>query len=95
MTERTITEKELIVVLSGQLQINTNDINHIMDAAFPPIFQPKEGEIIWTSVFDMQYELRVFSHMDNGEYVCFEDSDEDKAFAYQYVKPQTPTQKGE
>ncbi|MFT5452865.1 MAG: hypothetical protein ACI9N9_002363 [Enterobacterales bacterium] len=95
MTERTINEEELKAALADKEGMNNTLFYTVMDAAFPPIFKPKEGEAIWSSFFDMQYELRVFSYMDNGEYVCFEDSDEDKMFAYQYAKPQTPTQKGE
>jgi hypothetical protein len=95
MTERTITEKELIVVLSGQLQINTSDITHILRAAFPPIFKPKEGEVIWVRTHEEGvWVLRVHIEMINGFYSCKADSPRGY-FAWGCAKPQTPTQKGE
>jgi hypothetical protein len=94
MTERTIKKDELRTSLAN-LGITFNGINEIIEAAFPPIFKPKEGEAIWTSTFGKQYRLKVFTYMDNGKYVCFDDGDEDMSCHYTYAKPQTPTQKGE
>jgi hypothetical protein len=96
MTERTITEAELKDVLNTTaLIIGCPVYDSIMETAFPPIFEPKEGEAIWTSFFGSDYNLTVFSHMDNGEYVCFEEGTEGELFFYIYAKPLTPTQKGE
>jgi hypothetical protein len=92
--ERTITKHELSAVLLA-IDIKVSAMKDVMDAAFPPPFTPKKGEIIWTSVLGDSYTLRVFSNMGNGEYVCFEDSHEENRFYYKYAKPQTPTQKGE
>jgi hypothetical protein len=95
MTERTITEEELKTAIASVQVVNCTIFHAVIDAAFPPIFKPKEGEALWTSVLGNSYGLKVFSHMDNGEYVCFEDNHEDDRFCYNYAKPQTPKQKGE
>jgi hypothetical protein len=95
MTERTITEEELRTAIASTEGINCTLFYTVMDAAFPPIFEPKKGEVVWASTFGKQYRLKVFIHMDNGKYVCFDDSDEDMSCHYSYAKPQTPTQKGE
>jgi hypothetical protein len=96
MTERTITEQELKNILIISIGIDYAAFNTVLNKAFPPIFKPKEGEAIWASLFGGDhYRLRVFSHMSNGEYVCFDNSDEDVSCHYSYAKPQTPRNKGE
>jgi hypothetical protein len=94
MTERTIKKDELRTSLAN-LGITFNGINEIIEAAFPPIFKPKKGEAVWASTFGKQYRLKVFIHMENGKYVCFDDSDEDVSCHYSCAKPLTPRQKGE
>ena len=94
MTERTITEEKLKAVLE-EIGHTIPRVNRIIEEAFPPIFKPKEGEVIWSSFFGDDYILTVFSHMDNGDYVCFEEGTEGELFIYSYAKPLTPRQKGE
>jgi hypothetical protein len=95
MTERTIKKDELRNSLAN-LGITFKGINEIIEAAFPPIFKPKEGEVIWASLFGGDsYRLRVFRQMDNGEYVCVDGSKEGKCCHYSCAKPQTPRNKGE
>jgi hypothetical protein len=94
MTERTITKEQLIDILDDAI-LNHTTTDFILEKVFPPMFKPKEGEAIWSSVLGDSYNLRVFSHMENNEYVCFEDSHEENRFYYKYARCQTPTQKGE
>ena len=95
MSERTITEAEFKTAMKKLHLINPSIMHAVSEAVFPPIFEPKEGEAIWTSFFGSDYNLTVFSHMDNGEYVCFEEGTEGELFFYTCAKPLTPTQKGE
>jgi predicted DNA-binding transcriptional regulator AlpA len=95
MTERTITEKELREAIAELTSLSDSTFYDLVKVAFPPIFKPKKGEAIWASVFGNQYGLKVFRHMDNGEYVCFENTDENVSCIYKYAKPQTPRNKGE
>jgi hypothetical protein len=95
MTERTITEDQLKEALLTVGLLNTVVGDALQQKAFPPPFTPKKGEAIWASDYGNQYRLRVFSHMDEGAYVCFENSNEDNTYSYTFAKPQTPTQKGE
>ena len=101
MTERTITEEELKTALASVQVVNCTIFYAVIDAAFPPIFEPKSpkaGDIIWTSCFGNVYRLHVFSYMDNGKYVCFDDDYEAVTSSYKYAKPQgpkPPTKKGE
>jgi hypothetical protein len=90
-----ITEEDLMAVLTKAGQLNNFSFTAIMDAAFPFVFKPKKGEIIWGSIMGKTYTPVLFSYMDNGEYVCFENDTDDEPFIYQYAKPQTPKQKGE
>jgi hypothetical protein len=70
-------------------------VNEIMEAAFPPQFTPKQGEIIWVRRSEHhQWELIGFHSMDNGQYCCTWSNGE-KGLRYPIAKPQTPTQKGE
>jgi hypothetical protein len=101
MTERTINEAELKAVLE-EIGHTIPRVNRIIEEAFPPIFKPKEGEIIVVSDFRdfSNSQIRVFSHMhlNNGRYECFfgdfDETDTDTN-AWIFAKPQTPTQKGE
>jgi hypothetical protein len=95
MTERTITEQELREAIAELTSLSDSTFYDLVKVAFPPIFKPKEGEAIWASTLGKRYKLTVFIHMENGKYVCFDDSDEDTSYFYTYAKPQTPTQKGE
>jgi hypothetical protein len=102
MTERTIKQDELKAVLEEIGHIIPR-VNEIMNAAFPPLFTPKEGQWICVSDFSdfSKSKARVFSHMNvnNGKYECFCNGDLDETntntITYVYAKPQTPTQKGE
>jgi hypothetical protein len=94
MTERTIKKDELRTSLAN-LGITFNGINEIIEAAFPPIFKPKEGEIIWVRYNDrLPWELRIFNYMHHSAYCC-EENNHNKKFYWSQAKPQTPTQKGE
>jgi hypothetical protein len=94
MTERTIKKDELRNSLAN-LGIHFNGINEIIEAAFPPIFKPKEGEVIWVRYNDRSpWELRIFKYMKNSVYCC-EEHNHNKNFYWSQVKPLTPTQKGE
>jgi hypothetical protein len=100
MTERTITQNELRASLAN-LGIHFNGINEIIEAAFPPLFTPKKGEIICVSK-DKDFSFcgfRIFSRMNgNNGYDCFSDaagSVTQNIIPWSYAKPQTPTQKGE
>jgi hypothetical protein len=96
MNERTITKEELEAALSKTTNISCLAFHAVIANAFPPLFTPKEGEVIWASLFGGDsYRLRVFRHMDNGEYVCFDGSKEGKCCHYSCAKPQTPRNKGE
>jgi hypothetical protein len=100
MTERTINIAELISALSVTQGITANMYKDVLNAAFPPIFKPKKGQVIWVSDSDnfteafTDVQFRQFSHMDvNGRYVCTSYSN--KLIPWMYAVPQTPTQKGE
>jgi hypothetical protein len=100
MTERTIKKDELRTSLENLGIVSDDGINDIIEAAFPPIFKPKKGQVIWVSDSDnftetfTDVQFRKFSHMDiNGRYVC--NSYSNKLIPWMYAKPQTPTQKGE
>jgi hypothetical protein len=96
MTERTITEQELREAIAELTSLSDSTFYDLVKVAFPPIFKPKEGEVIWASLFGGDsYRLRVFRHMDNGEYVCVDGSKEGKCCHYSCAKPQTPRNKGE
>jgi hypothetical protein len=100
MTERTITESQLEKLLKDSKQ-ETYWRYKVMEAAFPPIFKPKEGEVICVSEYkDFRFcSFRVFSRMNvNNGYDCFSDAAGSVApniIPWSYAKPQTPTQKGE
>jgi hypothetical protein len=96
MTERKIKKDELRTSLAN-LGIHFDGINEIIEAAFPPIFKPKKGEVIWSSIanVDSRYRLRVFSHIEDNEYACFDNGGENTSSPYPYAKPQTPRNKGE
>jgi hypothetical protein len=97
MTERTINEQELKWVLANpDIEQWSGGIirKYIMNAAFPPLFTPKKGEIIWVrDNVEHPWVLRTLDHMDNGEYWCKNEAG--KWHDWSYAKPQTPTQKGE
>jgi hypothetical protein len=101
MTERTITEQELKNILIMSIGIDYAAFNTVLNKAFPPIFKPKEGEVICVSDFKdfKNSKIRVFKHMNvnNGRYECFGGGNIDGTgnVNYEYAKPQTPTQKGE
>jgi hypothetical protein len=98
MTERTITEQELKWVLANpDIEQWSGGIirKYIMNAAFPPPFAPKEGEVIWVrDGEDERWVLRIFNRLFNGKYNCEADNLR-KGFNWSQAKPQTPTQKGE
>jgi hypothetical protein len=99
MTERTIKKDELRTSLAN-LGITFNGINEIIEAAFPPIFKPKEGEAIIVSNYaDFSHSrVRVFDCMnDDSQYECFDHgrTGGTNTASWGYAKPQTPTQKGE
>jgi hypothetical protein len=99
MTERTIKKDELRTSLAN-LGIHFNGINEIIEAAFPPIFKPKEGEAIVVSHLKSfkNPKIRVFCYInDDDEYVCFMNGSVEKTttVAFEYAKPQTPRNKGE
>jgi hypothetical protein len=94
MTERTITKEQLKAALeAGNLNYTTTDF--ILHWAFPPIFKPKNGEVVLASD-DKDFSVPIFyefSHMGSlNNYIC---NYEGKLRAFLYAKPQTPTQKGE
>jgi hypothetical protein len=101
MTERTITQNELRDSLENLGIVSDDGINDIIEAAFPPIFKPKKGQIIVVSDFRdfSNSKIRMFSHMNvnSGKYECFMggDLDETNTNTWIHAKPQTPTQKGE
>jgi hypothetical protein len=99
MTERTINQAELKAVLDAISTIGHPIFNTIMGNAFPPLFIPKEGEIVRTSEYEdfRNCRVRVFSHINiNNWYECFCDAHiTGSTVPWKYAKPQTPTQKGE
>mgnify|MGYP003658006625 CR=1 FL=1 len=100
MSERTITEAELKSTLDTTFDITRTTYKNIMDAAFPPIFKPKEGEIIVVSQLKdfSSSRIGIFCHInDYDEYVCFSEgrTKGSATVGFRYAKPQTPTQKGE
>jgi hypothetical protein len=95
MTERTINQARLKAILDSTFDITETIFTDITEAAFPPLFTPKEGEIIWVRRSEHhQWELIGFHSMDNGQYCCTWSNGE-KGLSYPIAKPQTPTQKGE
>jgi hypothetical protein len=94
MTERTITEAGLKAVLE-EIGHTISRVNRIIEKAFPPIFKPKDGEVIWVRTHEEGiWVLRVHIEMINGFYSCKSESPRGY-FAWGCAKPQTPTQKGE
>jgi hypothetical protein len=93
MTERTITQEKLKAVLE-EIGHTIPRVNRIIEEAFPPIFKPKEGEIVLAgNDKGLPIALIVeFSHMHNKNYVCYHGI---TLRTFLYAKPQTPTQKGE
>ena len=94
MTERTITEAGLKAVLE-EIGHTIPRVNRIIEEAFPPIFKPKEGEIVIASnLVDFSGLIFLeFSHMNKLDgYVC---NYQGSLREFLYAKPQTPTQKGE
>jgi hypothetical protein len=91
--ERTITKHELSAVLLA-IDIKVSAMKEIMEAAFPPSFTPKEGEVIWVrDGEDERWVLRIF--ISKNDYYCCEADNMLKWFDWRQAKPQTPTQKGE
>jgi hypothetical protein len=92
--ERTITKHELSAVLLA-IDIKVSAMKDVMDAAFPPMFKPKEGEVILASN-DEDFPVHLFvefAHMNKlNNYVCHHQGG---IRAFSYAHPQTPTQKGE
>jgi hypothetical protein len=101
MSERTITEAELKEALSTTaLIIGCPTYNSIIKKAFPPMFKPKNGEVIVVSSYVnfSQSRVRVFDFMnDDGQYECFDHGGTggNNTASWGYAKPLTPTQKGE
>jgi hypothetical protein len=94
MTERTIKKDDLKAVLE-EIGHTIPRVNEIMNAAFPPPFTPKEGEIIWVRDGEAEsWVLRIFISEVSGYYCCEADN-KLKWFDWRQAKPQTPTQKGE
>jgi hypothetical protein len=92
--EKTITKHELSAVLLA-IDIKVSAMKDVMDAAFPPPFTPKEGEIIWVRDGEAEsWVLRIFISDVSGYYCCEADN-KLKWFDWRQAKPQTPTQKGE
>jgi hypothetical protein len=95
MTERTINEAELKAILDSTFDITETIFTDITDAAFPPLFTPKEGEAIWVrDGEDERWVLRIFNRLFNGKYNCEADNLR-KRFNWSQAKPQTPTERGE
>jgi hypothetical protein len=95
MTERTITEADLNAVLTAVAIPYPFHYKDVMNAAFPPLFTPKKGEIIFVRYNDKSpWELKTFMYMDHSAYCC-EENNHNKKFYWGQAKPQTPTQKGE
>ena len=95
MTERTITEEELRATLNTTFDITRTTYKNIINSAFPPIFKPKEGEIVIASnLVDFSGLIFLeFSHMNKLDgYMC---NYQGSLREFLYAKPQTPTQKGE
>jgi hypothetical protein len=91
---RTINEAELKKVLSKLSLLNTIVGHAIQQKAFPPLFTPKKGEIIFVRYNDQSpWRLETFVCMVKDKYRC--NSLAFKPFDWGYAKPQTPTQKGE
>tara|TARA_R110000850_G_scaffold10995_7_gene38300 strand:- start:196 stop:498 length:303 start_codon:yes stop_codon:yes gene_type:complete len=100
MSERTINKDELRAVLDSVSTIHNPLFTAILKTAFPPIFVPKEGEVIVVSSYaDFSCSrVRVFNCMDDdGQYECLDYGriEGDNVASWHYAKPQTPTQKGE
>jgi hypothetical protein len=100
MTERTINLAELTSALAVTQGITHEVYRDVLNAAFPPIFKPKEGEIIVVSQHESfkDPKIRVFCYIDDdNEYVCFMNGSVENTttVCFMYAKPQTPTQKGE
>jgi hypothetical protein len=94
MTERTIKQDDLKAVLE-EIGHTIPRVNEIMEAAFPPSFTPKEGEVILASD-DEDFPVHLFvefAYMNKlNNYVCHHKGGI-RAFSYAY--PQTRTHKGE
>ena len=93
MTERTITKEELEAVMADQQGLSHAIFHAVVEAAFPPIFKAKDGEVIWVRNHDAAtWVLKVFIgiykglyRVENGEWFL----------DWNQAKPLTPTQKGE
>jgi hypothetical protein len=95
MSELTITEAELRSALEAVNKNNDAWFEEIIKEAFPPIFKPKHGEVIWVRDGENErWVLRIFDRLFNGKYKCEADNLR-KGFDWSQAKPQTPTQKGE
>jgi hypothetical protein len=95
MTERTITEQELREAIAELTSLSDSTFYDLVKVAFPPIFKPKEGEVILASDNeDFPVHLFVeFAHMNElNSYVCHHQG---KLRTFSYAAKQTPTHKGE
>ena len=96
MSERTITKEELEAVMADQQGLSHAIFHAVIDAAFPPVFDPKKGVVMQVSDTGdfLDNQFRKFSHMDvHGRYIC--NGFSNKLIPWIYAKPLTPTQKGE
>jgi hypothetical protein len=95
MIERTITKEQLIDILEDAILHHTTT-DFILEKVFPPMFKPKEEEVICTSDTEdfKDHSFNSFGHFDSiGMYVC--NSCSGQLLPRKYARPLTPTQKGE
>jgi hypothetical protein len=97
MKQRTVTQQEVKAALVRLGNTRSTTASNILSELFPPLFNPKKGEVIWVSRFYHDgYNLKVFSHMaEGGKYACYTTEDADRVRAWGHARPQTPTQRGE
>jgi hypothetical protein len=95
MTERTVTEQQVIDVLNKYgLTTNLKTINLIFLELFPE--QPKLGELVkvWNGGLDGNKGWGIFLYIDKDGQVCTEDECGDE-WLWDNYRRQTPAERGE
>jgi hypothetical protein len=96
MKQRTVTQQEVKAALVRLGNTRSTTASNILSELFPPLFNPKKGEVIWVGrALGWDCVLKVFSHMTfDGSYACYTTEAAVKVREWGHAHPQTPAQRG-
>jgi hypothetical protein len=99
MTERTLNEEELGIVLDSTQGVSRAVCRAVMEAAFPPLFKATFGEVIVVSDYSdfRNSKVRVFCKKSKqNSYECFSNGNLDgDTIPWKFAKSQTEKHKGQ